>query len=91
MTGNCCASAVAVRYETAKENFRSNISVRPRRERTPEMATSPNSAEHLVEKRDVICPDCPAGYRRTELESKRGLVCDRILEVFDGSREKCFD
>lgn len=55
------------------------------------MATSPNSAEHLVEKRDVICPDCPAGYRRTELESKRGLVCDRILEVFDGSREKCLD
>src|SRR5262249_3276343 len=44
-----------------------------------------------MKKGDVICPDCAAGYRRIELETRSGkpghykcLVCDRILEVFDG-------
>ena len=47
-----------------------------------------------MKKSDVTCPDCFAGYRRIELESRKGLpgqykclVCDRVLEVFDGSRE----
>ena len=50
--------------------------------------------ECVVKKSDVICPDCCAGYRRIELESSNGqagrykcLVCSRVLEVFDGSRE----
>jgi transposase-like protein len=41
---------------------------------------------------DIICPTCKAGYRRLEVasgEHTRGeyrcLVCDDLLEVFDGS------
>jgi len=48
-------------------------------------------------KGEVTCPDCSAGYRRIELESLKGraghykcLVCDRVLEVFDGSREVAY-
>ena len=47
-----------------------------------------------MKKGDVTCPDCFAGYRRIELVSRKGqpghykcLICERILEVFDGSRE----
>jgi hypothetical protein len=47
-----------------------------------------------MKKGDVTCPDCFAGYRRIELETRKGqpghykcLICERILEVFDGSRE----
>lgn len=47
-----------------------------------------------MKKGDATCPDCFAGYRRIELESRKGkaghykcLVCERVLEVFDGSRE----
>jgi transposase-like protein len=47
-----------------------------------------------MKKSDVTCPKCNAGYRRIELTSKSGtkgqfncLVCDRELEVFDGSAE----
>jgi len=47
-----------------------------------------------MRKGDVTCPDCSAGYRRIELETQKGkpghykcLVCDYVLEVFDGSRE----
>jgi transposase-like protein len=50
-----------------------------------------------MKKGDVTCPDCSAGYRRIELESRSGksghykcLVCDRVLEVFDGSREVAY-
>jgi hypothetical protein len=50
-----------------------------------------------MRRRDVICPGCSAGYRRIELVSEPGklgcyccLVCDRILEVFDGSREVAY-
>ncbi|MEW6643029.1 MAG: hypothetical protein AB1586_21170 [Pseudomonadota bacterium] len=46
-----------------------------------------------MKKGDVTCPDCYAGYRRIELESRKGRaghykcqVCERILEIFDGSR-----
>jgi transposase-like protein len=45
-----------------------------------------------MRKSDVTCPQCSAGYRRVELTSKKGvkgefhcLVCDHLLEVFDGS------
>jgi transposase-like protein len=45
-------------------------------------------------KSDVTCPECKAGYRRIELVSKKGtkgefrcLLCDHVLEVFDGSTE----
>ncbi len=47
-----------------------------------------------MKKGDVTCPDCFAGYRRIELETQKGrsghykcLICERVLEVFDGSRE----
>jgi transposase-like protein len=43
---------------------------------------------------DIICPECKAGYRRIEVasgNSTRGeyrcLLCDRVLEVFDGPHE----
>ena len=45
-----------------------------------------------MKKGDVTCPDCFAGYRRIELETRKGqpghdrcLICKRVL--FDGSRE----
>jgi len=45
-------------------------------------------------KSDVTCPKCRAGYRRIELASRPGakgefrcLLCDQVLEVFDGSTE----
>jgi hypothetical protein len=44
-----------------------------------------------MKKSDVSCPKCHAGYRRVELVSKKGtrgefrcLVCDEVLEIFDG-------
>jgi transposase-like protein len=47
-----------------------------------------------MRKSDVICPACGAGYRRIELATRPGkrgefrcLVCDNVLELFDGSRE----
>jgi len=47
-----------------------------------------------MKKGDVTCPDCSAGYRRIELESRKGraghykcLVCERVLETFDGATE----
>ena len=50
-----------------------------------------------MKKGDVTCPGCAAGYRRIELDSGKGqagqykcLVCDRVLEVFDGSREVAY-
>jgi hypothetical protein len=46
-----------------------------------------------TKKSDVTCPECGAGYRRIELISGPGdrgefrcLVCDHLLEAFDGSR-----
>jgi rubredoxin len=40
---------------------------------------------------DIICPECSAGYRRIEVNSGRRttgeyrcLLCDHVLEVFDG-------
>ena len=47
-----------------------------------------------MKKSDVSCAMCHAGYRRVELVSKKGtrgefrcLVCDEVLEVFDGSTD----
>jgi transcription elongation factor Elf1 len=47
-----------------------------------------------MKKSDATCPKCHAGYRRIELVSKKGtkgefhcLVCDEVLEVFDGSTD----
>ena len=47
-----------------------------------------------MRKSDLTCPECNAGYRRIELISKKGvkaefrcLVCDHVLEVFDGCTE----
>jgi hypothetical protein len=46
-----------------------------------------------MKKGDAICPQCGAGFRRLELSSKPGttgeyhcLVCDTVLEVFDGRK-----
>jgi predicted Zn finger-like uncharacterized protein len=42
---------------------------------------------------DIICPKCKAGYRRLEVASGRRkgeyrcLLCNHVLEVFDGSTE----
>lgn len=47
-----------------------------------------------MKKSDLTCPHCKAGYRRIELTSEGGaegefrcLVCNRVLEVFDGSTQ----
>jgi predicted Zn finger-like uncharacterized protein len=47
-----------------------------------------------MRKSDVTCPECRAGYRRIELATRPGkqgefrcLVCDHVIELFDGSRE----
>ena len=47
-----------------------------------------------MRKGDVICPECNAGFRRIELDSRRGKagefpcpLCDQGLEDFDGSTE----
>jgi hypothetical protein len=46
---------------------------------------------------DVTCLNCFAGYRRIQLYSRAGrpgeyrcLVCDQLLEVFDGSVEVAY-
>ncbi|MEK9279236.1 zinc-ribbon domain-containing protein [Bradyrhizobium sp. ISRA432] len=46
-----------------------------------------------MEKSDIICPKCGAGFRRITLSSLTGepgefrcTVCDHVLDVFDGSR-----
>jgi len=43
---------------------------------------------------DIICPKCSAGYRRIELAGRKGtkgefhcLLCEHVLELFDGSRK----
>ncbi len=47
-----------------------------------------------MRKSDVTCPKCKAGYHRIELTSGkkskgeyRCLLCDHLLEVFDGASE----
>jgi predicted Zn finger-like uncharacterized protein len=47
-----------------------------------------------MQKSDIICPKCHAGYRRIELMSRPGesgefrcLTCNHLLEVFDGSHQ----
>jgi predicted Zn finger-like uncharacterized protein len=57
---------------------------------------SRSRARHTFEmkKSDVTCPNCHAGYRRIELTSRPGakgefrcLLCDHVLETFDGSSD----
>lgn len=47
-----------------------------------------------MKKGDIICPECNAGFRRIELQSKpsrphehRCPLCDHLLEVSDGSTD----
>jgi hypothetical protein len=47
-----------------------------------------------MRKSDVTCPKCNAGYRRIELATRPGMqgefrcvVCNHVLELFDGSNE----
>lgn len=47
-----------------------------------------------MKKSDLTCPNCHAGYRRIELTSRPGkkgefrcLLCEQVLEKFDGSTE----
>jgi len=47
-----------------------------------------------MRKSDITCPNCHAGYRRIELTTRPGvkgeyrcLLCDQVLEIFDGSTE----
>jgi transcription initiation factor IIE alpha subunit len=59
------------------------------------VAKLPGRAHILaMRKSDIICPKCHAGYRRVELATGKGttgefrcLICDEVLEVFDGSKE----
>jgi predicted Zn finger-like uncharacterized protein len=46
---------------------------------------------------DIICPNCNAGFRRIELDSRRGKagevrcpLCNDVLEVLDGSTEVAY-
>jgi transposase-like protein len=50
-----------------------------------------------MKKTDVQCPDCLACYKRIELAGRNGAIgrfrceiCDRVLEVFDGSIEVAY-
>lgn len=47
-----------------------------------------------MKKSDLTCPNCHAGYRRIELTSRPGvkgeyrcLLCNEVLEKFDGSTD----
>jgi hypothetical protein len=47
-----------------------------------------------MKKSDLTCPACGAGYRRIELTSRPGvkgeyrcLLCNEVLEKFDGSTD----
>jgi predicted Zn finger-like uncharacterized protein len=47
-----------------------------------------------MNKSDITCPNCHAGYRRIELTTRPGakgeyrcLLCGHLLETFDGSTE----
>ena len=47
-----------------------------------------------MKKGDIICPECNAGFRRIELNSRLGRagkyrcpLCDHLLEVSDGSSD----
>ncbi len=47
-----------------------------------------------MRKSDIICLKCGAGYRRVELSTRSGtkgefrcLLCDDVLETFDGTTE----
>ena len=57
----------------------------------------PIKHDGFMKKNDVTCPDCRAGFRRIELSSRQGargeyrcLICDTLLEVFDGSTEVAY-
>jgi predicted Zn finger-like uncharacterized protein len=50
-----------------------------------------------MNKRDVTCPDCNAGFRRVEMSSWRSdpgeyrcPVCNALIEVLDGSKEVAY-
>ena len=50
--------------------------------------------KRMMIKSDRICPDCKAGFRRIELQSRKGAprefrcpVCEALLERSDGSTE----
>lgn len=60
------------------------------------MLANRRSRTHIwcMRKSDVTCPKCHAGYRRIELASRPGtkgefrcLLCDEVIEVFDGLTE----
>jgi transposase-like protein len=59
------------------------------------LENAPDAAHiQLMKKSDIICPKCYAGYRRIELATRKGthgeyrcLLCDHVLEVFDGFTE----
>lgn len=47
-----------------------------------------------MKKSDVTCPECRAGYLRIELATRKGtkgyfrcVICNHLLETFDGSAE----
>jgi uncharacterized Zn-finger protein len=47
-----------------------------------------------MKKGDVVCPGCNAGFRRIELDSRKGTagqfqcpLCAHVLEVCDGRTE----
>ena len=63
-------------------------------ERSPSSDIVAGQENRTMRKGDVICPECNAGFRRIELDSRRGHagefhcpLCNRVLEVFDGTTE----
>src|ERR1700750_1536131 len=57
----------------------------------------PAETKRKMQKSDVICPKCNAGYRRLQLFSQKGTagefrcrLCDHVLEVLDGSTSVAF-
>jgi transposase-like protein len=57
----------------------------------------PAETKRKMQKSDVTCPKCDAGYRRVQLFYQQGTtgefrcrLCDHVLEVFDGSKYVAF-
>jgi hypothetical protein len=57
----------------------------------------PRWNEVIMQRSDVCCPKCHAGYCRLELMSSKGSkgeyhckFCGHVLEVFDGSTEVAY-
>lgn len=60
----------------------------------PNYGLSKGAISSVMKKSDVMCARCNAGYRRIELATRSGksgefrcLICNHLLESFDGTSE----